>query len=296
MSLIEKAIQKSHVNIGSEKYTSQNTSGSYNLSNRNFNKKISSYGRKNDQFLLTDNKVIKFSECLTEWPLCEYDNDKINHEFRKIKRPILMNILKQASNVTGPQNLVLITSATEGEGKTYNALNLAINLAKEKNYHVLLIDADLHKKSLSKILQVEDQPGLSDYLMGDVVSISKIIFNTTEGRLSIVPSGSTVVDAPELFSSENMLEFLNIFNKQKQRLVVVIDGPPLLPCAETQILAQYVGQIGLVVEAGSTSQNRIEDAVALIEDDKSFGFILNKSSLSASTEYYGYYNNQAQNS
>lgn len=79
-------------------------------------------------------------------------------EFRTIKRPLLKNIAGQVATQIGNANLIMVTSALEGDGKTYCSLNLAMSIAMEQDKTVLYVDADVLKASAGKLLGIPPIP------------------------------------------------------------------------------------------------------------------------------------------
>ena len=93
-------------------------------------------------------------------------NVEIAADLRRIKRPLLMAIKKSAAlgHAALPHNLVLITSAVPGEGKTFVSINLALSIAAELDRSVLLVDADVAKNDVASVLGVSYETGLTDLL------------------------------------------------------------------------------------------------------------------------------------
>ena len=85
-------------------------------------------------------------------------------QYRRMKRPILKYAFDKNGMAVDKGNLAIITSAVPGEGKSYSAVNLALSIARERDKTVLLIDADVAKRQISKIFEVETRTGLMDYL------------------------------------------------------------------------------------------------------------------------------------
>ncbi len=105
-------------------------------------------------------------------------NTQTVEEYRNIKRPLVSNAFGKGSEGIARANLILITSSLPGEGKTFTAINLALSIANERDKQVLLIDADVARPSISRVLGIRSTPGLIDYLDGDDISFSDIVMNT----------------------------------------------------------------------------------------------------------------------
>ena len=101
-------------------------------------------------------------------------NVEIAADLRRIKRPLLMALKKSAAlKQRGlPHNLILITSALPGEGKTFVSINLALSMAAELDRTVLLVDADVAKNDVARVLGVSYETGLTDVLARNAVKDS----------------------------------------------------------------------------------------------------------------------------
>ncbi len=213
-------------------------------------------------------------------------------EFRKIKRPILKKAFSQES-IEGelPRNLVMITSAVPGEGKTFCSINLTLNMILERDITVLLMDADCMRRSLSKVFGVEALPGLVDVLEGDQ-EIEDVIINTAVPNLKVIPAGRALKHTAELLSGERMKRLMVEISERYADRIILMDAPPLLAANDAEILSHYAGQTIVVAEADKTPQSLIQQALMSIDTEKtSTGLILNKrqGGVLAEHDSYGYY-------
>jgi len=212
---------------------------------------------------------------------------KIKEEYKHIKRPLLQKAMAR----TDPQssdNLIMVTSAYSGEGKTFSSLNLALSIAVERDCRVLLIDADVVKPGLCRILGVDGKLGLVEYLNGDVDSLSDILLSTNIHNLTVLPAGQTHHLSHELLASNAMRELATELSSRYRDRIIIFDSPPILITSEAKVLSNLVGQITLVVEQDKTPQQAVIDALAKLETSKVSGLILNKSHT-LGEGYYGYY-------
>jgi protein-tyrosine kinase len=214
---------------------------------------------------------------------------KTAEEYRMIKRPLLMNALGKGAAPVDRGNMIMVTSALPGEGKTFNALNLAMSMAMERDSTVLLIDADVVKPSLSRILGLETRPGLTDVLVDPQLDLGDIIISTDLPKLKVVPAGRTHSHSTELLASDQMQRIANELSERYPDRIIVLDTPPLLVTSQASVLTHLVGQILMVVEAGKTPHSAVSEAVSLLDSSKVIGMALNKSRGSLSGEYYGGY-------
>lgn len=210
-------------------------------------------------------------------------------EFRRIKRPLLANAFGRGALAVERGNLIMITSALPDEGKTTVTLNLAQNVALERNNTVLLVDADVAKHEMSKLYKLESNPGLTDVLLEDDLNPNHLVVRSDFPGLYILPAGRRHEHAMELLSSTKMETVVTELIDQHPNRIVILDCPPMLATNEPQVLARLVGQIVVVVEAGRTPHHAVLDAIATLDPSKPINFVLNKGRRSLGGEYYGGY-------
>ncbi len=219
-----------------------------------------------------------------------HNNPQQSQEFRRIKRPLLLNQQpKIAADLPLPTNVIFITSAMPGEGKTFVSLNLALSLAAELDKRVLLIDGDAAKQDLSRWMGIADQPGLVDLLTTGKAYAESSIIDTNVDRLQVMPCGSMVDNLDELYASQLMDTLLSGLASFDSNRILIVDGPPLIATTEAAVLARRMGQVVLVVEANKTPQSAVEQAAAQLEGCQLVSSLLNKATGSNSAGYgYGY--------
>ena len=218
----------------------------------------------------------------------EQPRSAIAEEFRVIKRPLLRNVNEEGPARIDNANLIMITSALSGEGKTFNAINLAISMAMELDYTVLLVDADVSRPSVFRQLGLAPERGLMDILSGEVDDLSDVLLRTNIEKLSILPAGMPHSRATELLASENMNRLLKQMATRYSDRIIVFDSPPLLLTTESRVLATHMGQVVVVVEAERTTHASIRQALATIENCPVKLMVLNKSRERGPGSYYGY--------
>lgn len=209
-------------------------------------------------------------------------------EYRNIKRPLVNNAFGKGSQGIAKSNLILITSSLPGEGKTFTAINLALSIATERDKQVLLIDADVARPSVSRVLGIQSTIGLIDYLENDDISVPDIILNTNIPGLRIIPAGKLHKHSTELLSSNKMLAFADELSQRYPDRIVIFDSPPLLAATQGEVLAKLVGQIVLVVEAEKTMQSVVMESVNKLSNCDVVLAVFNKSKRNNDGDYYGY--------
>ena len=212
----------------------------------------------------------------------------IAEEYRVIKRPLLHNATDTGPARIDNANLIMITSAMPGEGKTFSAINLAISMAMELDYTVLLVDADVSRPSVFRQLGLPPERGLMDVLAGDVGDLGDVLLRTNIEKLSILPAGMPHARATELLASENMNRLLKQMATRYSDRIIIFDSHPLLVTTESRVLATHMGQVVVVVEAERTTHASIKQALATIEDCPIKLMMLNKARGQGRGSYYGY--------
>jgi protein-tyrosine kinase len=217
---------------------------------------------------------------------------EIRGEYRRIKRPLLSNAFGKSAALVDDGNLILVTSSVPGEGKSYTALNLALAIAQERDHTVLLIDADVTKQGVSRMLGIERRrPDLTDLLTSEDLSVGNAMLRTDVPGLVLLPAGKPHEYITEMVASQRMSRLVNELANRYSDRVIIFDGPPLLSTPEAPIMASLVGQVVFVIEAGKTPHAIVDDALGMVPKEKAFGLVLNMSESISNRGgyYYNYY-------
>jgi exopolysaccharide/PEP-CTERM locus tyrosine autokinase len=211
-------------------------------------------------------------------------------DFRIIKRPLLQRAFAERKPGDKPGNLIMLTSSLPGEGKTYSAINLAMSIAMELDHTVLLVDADVARPSVLRTLGLPAQRGLMDLLVDDKLDMGDVMLRTNVDTLSILPAGTSTPRATELLASSTMSNLVNEIASRYPDRIVIFDSPPLLLTSESRVLASHMGQIVVVVEAQTTTQHAVKEALSQIEGLNNINLIYNKTrDLPGIEETYDYH-------
>jgi len=215
---------------------------------------------------------------------------QIAEQYRVIKRPLLVNAIGKG---TVPPiengNLIMVTSALPNEGKTFNAVNLAMSIVTELDCTVMLVDADVARPSVLQLLGLSPKPGLLDLLQDESLDLSDVLLRTNVEKLALLSSGTPHPRATELLASDAMVKLINDMARRYKDRIIIFDSPPLLMTTESHALASHMGQIVVVVEAERTLQNEVVQALANIESCPVKLMILNKAKADFKKGYsYGY--------
>lgn len=225
------------------------------------------------------------------------DQSSVAEEFRLIKRPLVSAALDPDAEIaTKNRNLIMVTSARPGEGKTFVAINLAFSIASEHDVHVLLIDGDVAKPTIPSVFGFEAERGLIDVVAESSIDLAEVMVRTSIDNLTVLPSGTVRPGSTELLASSRMVRFIDDIAKRYPDRVIIFDSPPVLARSEPLILVKHVGQVVFVVEAERTSRTAIDEALGLIGPERVGGIVLNKAPSVAVQdrfgEHYGYYGRQ----
>jgi protein-tyrosine kinase len=216
-------------------------------------------------------------------------------QYRMIKRPLLMKASvnghgspTRAGGTGGAKNVIMVTSALPGEGKTFTAINLAVSIATERDRTVLLVDTDVTKGDVSRQFGIESERGLSSLLAESETALTDVLIKTNIAKLSLLPAGGRYRNYTELIASQTMRNLIMDLASRSKELVIILDSAPLLASSGASVLAHLAGQIVVVVQAGRTPQSMLREALRLLTPGTDVSLVLNRDSR-GSLSRYGYY-------
>lgn len=242
--------------------------------------------RDRGSYVTIDLARLKGEGCVTP----EGERSRVAEEYRIIKRPLLENAFGRTALLVKQGNLVMVTSSLPGEGKTYTSVNLAMSIAMEMDKTVLLVDADVGRARIHKMLNIPMGPGLIDLMVDDSLDVADVMLRTNIPKLRIIPMGKYHPHANELLASGDMQRLMHEMATRYEDRMIIFDAPPLLVTSEAVVLSNLVGQIVFVVEAERSLQHSVKDALSLLDASKPIGLILNKTRHQGGDYYYGYGN------
>jgi protein-tyrosine kinase len=182
---------------------------------------------------------------------------------------------------------VMVTSSLPSEGKSFVCANLAQSMVHHQNRRVLLIDGDLRKPSLHKILTAPKTPGLTNYLRGDVDEFA-VIQKGLQSNLFFIPAGDEIATPSELLLSARMKKLMEFAAEAFDW--VVLDSPPALPVHDPSMLANLCDGVLFVVRAASTDVEMAVKASSEFRQKNLLGVVFNHAEQGKSygdTYYYG---------
>ena len=195
--------------------------------------------------------------------------DPLTESYRTIRNSLVF------ASVDTPVQLLAVTSAVPGEGKSTVASNLAMSFAREGR-RTLLVDCDLRRPTQHRLFgTVSNHIGITDVLSG-AAEASDAVQDTPVDGLSLLSSGQTPDDPGRLIESLRLRQLL--LDLRKTYDVVVVDTPPVLVVNDALVIARAVDAMAVVIESGKTSRKLVGDLRAQCEGAsiEPIGFIVNK--------------------
>jgi succinoglycan biosynthesis transport protein ExoP len=223
-------------------------------------------------------------------------NAAVAESFRAVRTSLLLSRLDESARV------LMVTSGMPQEGKSFVSLNLAATFAYS-GARVLLVDADLRRGTLSRVLNQRAGPGLSDVVRGALQSGSDFpsdqVFRGDPDRvdayrqiekipgLTFMPAGNCCQDASELLGSQQANAIVESWRKQFD--YVLIDTPPAVPVTDAVVLSRNADAVIVVVRFAVTHQPCIQRTIRLLRDVQAsrLGVLVNAMDVH-SPEYYHY--------
>lgn len=185
------------------------------------------------------------------------DKDSTLAEQYRILRTNLYSISPER-----PLKTIVLTSAQSGEGKTITACNLAYTISLDTEKKILLIDSDLRRAAVHKMLGLSRKPGFSDVLSG-VVDLEHFLAKPAFENLYVMPSGTIVDNPSELLSSTKIKTLIETLKAKFD--CVLFDTPPVINVTDASILGSICDAVFLVVKASGTPKEMIEEAFNMLK-------------------------------
>jgi protein-tyrosine kinase len=198
-----------------------------------------------------------------------------------------------------PLKTILVSSGMPSEGKSFITANLAMSLARNSVNNILLIDADLRRPTLHKLLGAPNAPGLSEYLAGSVelnaIMQRELSPETTENasqrsisNLTFIPSGKCDDNSSELVANHRIEELVTTLSPCFDW--ILIDSPPVLAVTDAVELARAADAVLLVARGARTPYAVAQRTQATFGGSRILGFVLNDvKDAPRRGSYYYYY-------
>jgi capsular exopolysaccharide synthesis family protein len=180
---------------------------------------------------------------------------------------------------------VVVTSATQGEGKTLTSFNLGLCCAQLQDMRVLLIDGDMRGHGLTRLLGSPEGPGLSDVLSGQCEP-QDAIFATDSPNLYVMTSGSPSLPSAELLASSRWPELIGWCNETFK--VTLVDAPPALSLTDVELISAGCDGILMVVRALQTKRDLLQKCARQLDNKKLLGVVYNAAENTSREYDYSY--------
>ena len=214
-------------------------------------------------------------------------NKSSSFSFREANNALRTNII--FSIPADGCKIIGITSAERAEGKSANTLNIAISFA-ETDARVLLIDCDLRKPKIGRLLEIKSSPGIANVLV-NIQTIDRSIKKTKYENLDVLLSGGVQPNPTELLSSEKFGKLLQDLSREYE--YIFIDTPPVNVVADASIISKHLSGYVFVVRQGISESDSIINALEQLKfvNAKILGFLMNGATnmKNYKKKYYKYY-------
>ncbi len=169
-----------------------------------------------------------------------------------------------------------IASAVDGEGKSLTAVNLSLALAAEPNQTVLLVDLDLRRPSIAKILGIPESKGIEACIQ-DEADVAEVLWRP-EGvdRLGVLPANRVGLSSSDVLAADRMRQVIQELRNRYDDRLLVVDLPPLLLTDDVLTIAPLLDAVLLVVAEGRTRREDAARADELLGDTPRLGTVLNR--------------------
>lgn len=214
-------------------------------------------------------------------------NSVLGEAFRTLRTRI------QFSKVLKNGKVLLVTSSAPNEGKTFSSCNLAASFSSI-NTKTVILDCDLRIPKVHTYFDAKKLPGFVDFFIGEAY-YDDIIRSTENPNLYFIPAGKTPPNPSEILSSSRMKAFIQKLRNEFD--LVILDTPPIMSVADSEILLEFIDMSILVVSANTTKTEWMLDSIGLLSGglrNSFIGVLLNKfnyksSGYKSKYNYFNYY-------
>jgi capsular exopolysaccharide synthesis family protein len=207
--------------------------------------------------------------------------------FAEAFRQIRANI--DFATASQPARVLLVSSPGPSEGKSTIISNLSVAFA-QTGKRVLVIDGDLRRPSLHRLFEIKSrEPGVSNLLAHQGVSIDDVVRQTQVEGVSLIPSGPSPPNPAELLGSADMTQLLEDLKARYD--LILVDSPPMLPVADGSIMASKVDGLVVVVDGFGTRSSALKATLDMVRSTQVnlIGVIINKLKRPRFGYGYGYH-------
>lgn len=183
------------------------------------------------------------------------NNPHLAEEYRALRTSLL-------ANANNERFCYLVTSAQPGEGKTVTCLNLAIAMAERIDRRTIVIDCDLRRQGIARLLGTDAKPGVADFVRG-TASLAECTKPTSYPNLFFIPGGGVASrQAGDVIGRPEMEDFIGRVRRDYD--YVLFDSPPINTISDAGVIGRMIGQALLVVQMCKTNRESAATAIRLL--------------------------------
>lgn len=206
------------------------------------------------------------------------DRDDGTLDAYRMLRTQVLNRMRANQHTT-----LAIAAPLPGDGASHIAANLAMAIVMDPQNSVLLVDCDFKRPRLHELFCVPNHPGVSEYFTRGSPLTQLLAYPSVE-RLTILPAGTALPNAPELLGSPQMMQLIKALKSQDPRRFIIFDLPAILHSANAVALAPLVDATLMVVAERQTQADHAVQAAEMLAGTNFLGTVLNKASSNGLTQ------------
>jgi protein-tyrosine kinase len=209
----------------------------------------------------------------------ELDDLKIIHP--GMRNPAVLNAFRELRtnlyqlSAAKDNFILMVTSIAPEGGASLVSLNLGAVIALDESKTSIVVDCNVYDPSLHRILPIDPDYGLVDYLENVTLDLKDIIYSTGVRRMRMIPVGSRRQPGTEFFTSSRMRRFLLELRERYRDRYIVIDSPSIASSADARILAELVDYVVLVVPYGKVTDAQLQATIDAVGTEKLAGVVFN---------------------
>lgn len=198
-----------------------------------------------------------------------------------MRQPQVMNAFRELRTklyqLAGTRDnfVLLITSVVPEGGGSFVTTNLGAAIALDESKTALMVDCNIYHPALHRLLPLEADFGLIEYLENITLEAKDIIYSTGVRRLRLIPAGAAQQPGSEFFTSGRMRRLIEELRTRYRDRYILIDGPAIATSADARILAELCDYVMLVVPHGQVTPDQIQSSIDAIGSEKLAGVIFN---------------------
>lgn len=178
-----------------------------------------------------------------------------------------------------------ITSPSTESGKTLVSINLALSIAQQPQRTALLVDFDLRRPSVARVLGLNQPVSLNEVLTGDA-DVSQAMVSPGIERLAVLPTNRPMSHTAELLSSAHVSNLIGELRQRYDDRIVVFDLPPVLAADDVMAVLPHIDCVLMIVGSGVSAKAEIDEAMSRVARANLIGVVLNKDTAPAPLDYY----------